>query len=529
MFAPGGNQGIETQPPGHPARILIGDLAPPRYTLPMLSTFCTRTIMARRCCCWLFIFGVLMLTSCQRAQRFSAPAKPPPAEANEKHRDETKYLYRLSWVEPRETRDVPILFVPDTSPEWKHLPAFWTNYPPIPLNLAQEPLPALTAIVVSDQIQAIKIKVPLGLPDPTEYFPKSNPPTLGKWRLGKELFQERQLQGEQGPYSCATCHKPEFGFAERASISERGRYNTLSLINVAYNRRQFWDGRVETLEETLVRSLIDERAEDPKRSEKALQHHNWGGFVRALAATKRYNEEFQRVFGLGPKDDPTQDAVAQALATYMRTILSGNSLYDCANQIRTEKNARALTTEHFLGLLGKKDENGKALAMLQDEPAKELAEADLKVIATGYELFKDTARCVRCHTGPLFTDHDYHNVGYEDTKEAQPDIGKETGRAVRVPVGLKESRLIGAFRTPSLRNLAHTGPYFHNGTHFTLDEVVEFYDKKVLWTRHLAKALKDGDEARELKLTPAEKDALVMFLRALEGTPVDPIVMKLER
>jgi cytochrome c peroxidase len=488
--------------------------------------------MARRCCCWLFIFGVLMLTACQRAQRFSAPAKATPAKADEKDAEESRYLYRLSWVEPRETRDLPILFVPDTSPEWHDLKGYW-NALPFPAgmptaHLGLAPMPALAALVFTEHHAAIKIKVPLGLPDPTEYFPKSNPPTLGKWRLGRALFRESLLEAEQGPYSCAACHTPAEGFTERVIISRRGKYNTLSLINVAYNRRQFWDGRVETLEETFVRSLTDERTEDPKRSEKALQHHNWGGFVRALAGPKRYNEEFQRVFGLGPKDDPTQDAVAQALATYMRTILSGDSLYDRANEIRKEKNVRALATEHFLALLGKKDRNGKALAMLHDEPAKELTEADLKAIATGYELFKDTARCARCHTGPLFTDHDYHNVGYEG-KEGQPDIGTETGRAVHVPVGLKESRLIGAFRTPSLRNLAHTGPYFHNGAHFTLDEVVEFYNDKVLWTSHLAEALKDGDEARKLKLSPAEKDALVMFLRALEGTPVDPIVMKLER
>ena len=477
--------------------------------------------MTRRCCCWLFVFGVLMLTACQRAQRLSAPAKPKPNPANADAKDAG--LYRLRWVEPREKHDLPILFVPDTSPEWQNLKGYWNALPfsaGMPTaHLGLAPMPALAALVFTEHHAAIKIKVPLGLPDPTEYFPKSNPPSLGKWQLGKELFHERQLQAEQGPYSCATCHKPEFGFAERASVSERGRYNTLSLINVAYNRRQFWDGRVETLEETLVRGLIDERAEDPKRSEKALQHHNWGGFVRALSATKRYNEKFQRAFGLRPNDHPTQDTVAQALATYMRTILSGDSLYDRANQIRKAKND-PLTAEHFLVPL--KDD--RLAALLNDDPEKKLTREQMSaMLASGYELFHNKARCVGCHGGPLFTDHDYHNVGYEGT-EAQPDIGKETGRAVHVPVGLKESRLIGAFRTPSLRNLTNTGPYFHNGTHYTLDQVVEFYDDEVQWTPHLAKALKDGDEARKLKLTPAEKDALVMFLRALEGTPVDPIV-----
>jgi cytochrome c peroxidase len=477
------------------------------------------------------MFSLLMLASCERAHRFPAPAKPSGGGAESK--DDDRFLYRFSWVEPRVTHDVPILFVPDANQEWQGLKDYWnelkfpTGMPTAHLGLA--PMQALAALALSERhqavkIAAVKIKVPLGLSDPTDLIPTSNPPTLGKWRLGHELFHEPLLQADQGPYSCASCHKPEEGFAERRKHSIGGSYNTLSLINVAYNQRQFWDGRVKMLEETLVRSLADERAVDPRqRSQNALQHHNWGGFVRELVASKRYNDKFKLVFGLD--EHPTQDAVSQALATYMRTILSGDSLYDRASQIRKEKKAEALATEHFLALLGKKDKNGKSLAVWRDELGKEqdLSEADLNGIATGYELFQGAARCARCHTGPLFTDHDFHNVGYEG-KEAQPDIGTESGRAMHVPVGLKQSRLIGAFRTPSLRNLSTTAPYFHNGVHYTLSEVVEFYDSKVLWTRHLAKALKDGEEAQKLRLTQGKKDALVMFLRALEGTPVDSIV-----
>jgi cytochrome c peroxidase len=483
--------------------------------------------MARRWCCSVLIFGVLMLASCQRAQRF--PAIAPPTKAEAKDENGAKDLYLYSWVEPRETRDLPILFVPDTSPEWQNLKGYW-NAQPLPGGMPTAHFglaPMLAALVLTEYHAAIKIKVPLGLPDPTEYFPKSNQPSLGKWQLGRDLFHERQLQADQGPYSCATCHKPEFGFAERARVSERGKYNTLSLINVAYNRRQFWDGRVETLEETLVRSLFDERVKDPQRSEKALQHHNWGGFVRALADSKRYNEKFQRVFGLRPNDHPTQDTVAQALATYMRTILSGDSLFDRADRLRKDR-TNALTARDFEALLGKKDQNDKILAVLQDKPDKELTDAELKAIGRGYELFHGRAHCAGCHSGSLFTDHDYHNVGYEG-KEGLPDIGTETGRAVQVPVGLKQSRLVGAFRTPSLRNLVNTGPYFHKGEHYTLEEVVKFFNEEVLWTRHLATALKDGDEPRKLRLTPSERDALVMFLRALEGTPVDPIVIEVEK
>jgi cytochrome c peroxidase len=476
----------------------------------------------------LFIFGVLMLTACQRAQRFSAPAKPTPAKADENEVG----LYRLSWVEPRETRDLPILFVPDTSPEWHNLEGYWNALPfpaGIPTaHLGLAPMPALAALVFTEHHAAIKIKVPLGLPDPTEHFPKSNPPSLGKWRLGRALFHESLLQAEQGPYSCASCHDPKFGFAKRESVSEGGRYNTLSLVNVAYNRRQFWDGRVETLEETLVRSLADERAEDPKRSDKALQHHNWGGFVRTLVGIKRYNEKFKLVFGVD--EHPTQNTVAQALATYMRTILSGDSLYDRAEQIRKSKGATTLSAEHFLEPLA----DDKLTAFIKEEPMKAYTPEERRHVASklerGNKLFR--AHCAQCHSGPLFTDHDYHNVGYAG-KEGVPDPGVETGRSAHVPVGLKEWRLLGAYRTPTLRNLVKTGPYLHNGEEFTLEKVVDFFDRRVLPTTHLAPALKDGGEPRQLKLdndeknTP-EKNALVMFLRALEGTPVDPIVTKVD-
>jgi cytochrome c peroxidase len=141
-------------------------------------------------------------------------------------------------------------------------------------------------------------------------------------------------------------------------------------------------------------------------------------------------------------------------------------------------------------------------------------------LAKGHELYKGKARCAQCHNGPLFTDQDYHNVGYPGD-EGAPPIGKETGRAAQVPVGLKQARLIGAFRTPSLRNLIKTQPYFHNGLLRTLPQVVDFYDSGVQPSLRLAKALKDDDREQQLNLTPEERDALVMFLRSLEGTPVD--------
>ncbi len=475
--------------------------------------------MARRFSLLLVLLGLLMLASCQRAHKYAPIAKPAPVKTESKDEEPDRGLYLLSWTEPRGAPvDTPIRFIAEGDAEWSRLKGYW-NALPFPggmptVHLGLGPMQAAAALVVAEHHTAVTIKVPRGLPDPTELFPKSNPPTLGKWRIGKLLFHEPQLDAKGGPYSCASCHKPEFGFAERNPVSAGGKYNTLSLVNVAYNRRQFWDGRVEMLEETLVRSMTDEQLVDPLRSDKALQQHNWGGFVRALVATEKYDAQFQVVFGV---DHPTQDTVAQALATYLRTILAGDSLYD---RVR-KKNAGTLTAVEFLALL--KDENVRE-ALQEDSEKKRSADQLAGLLERGYRLFHGEARCVQCHSGPLFTDRDYHNVGYTG-KDGDPDIGTESGRALHVPVGRKESRLIGAFRTPSLRNLAKTGPYFHNGEHFSLAEVVEFYHHKVVPSSHLAKELKNADEAPLWKLMPDDIEALTLFVRALEGTPVDPMVM----
>ena len=450
---------------------------------------------------------------------YPAAIKPPAEKIEVKEPEPEPGLHRLSWHEPKEQHDFRIVFVPDTSPEWDELKEYWNarrihvGLPTAHLGLS--PWPAAAAVVVAERLPAVRIKVPRGLPDPTELIPSSNPPTLGKWRLGKKLFHAPHLQAGAAVYWCAKCHNPEQGFTENSKLhSDDGKYNTLSLINVAYNRRQFWDGRVETLEETLVRGLTEDGDVTAGRSkEHALGHHNWAGFVRMLGETGKYHDDFKRVFGV---DQPTQDTAAQALATYMRTILAGDSLFDrAADASRKAKNGQTLTEKDFLPLLG---------AAFPDEPDKKLTAENLKAMAKGYELFHGKAGCASCHSGPLFTDRDYYNTGGAD--DNWPPVGKETGRAVHMPVGRKEARWIGAFRTPTLRNLAKTEPYFHDGKKYALEEVVKYYDDGALHggtvaAPHLAKVLRDRGK---LGLDKADREALVMFLRALEGTPVDPFV-----
>jgi cytochrome c peroxidase len=467
------------------------------------------------------LIALIAIAGCQRAQQYPPAEKtivktplPPPADLD----------HRWRWREPDERRDVPIKFVTDTSPEWRHLPAYWSPYPLAPLYLGQMPLEAAAAVMVTDHLQAIKIKVPRGLEDPAKHIPPGNPPTLGKWMLGRALFHKSAIRVGDAPFSCATCHDPNHAFSDGRNLARGMKRNTLSLINVAYNRRQFWDGRVETLEETLVRSLDDERTMTAEDRAKAVEQHVFGGFVRSLIEKpdRRLMELHGAAFGY---EQLTQDTAARSLATYMRTLLAGDSLYDRAVEKQREQKAETLSVAHVRLALT----DAEVARLSSYLPEKVSREVLATRVFDGYTLFQGRLRCAECHKGPLFTDHDYHNVGYstphENDPEGLPPPGVETARALQVSIGLKEARFIGAFRTPSLRNLGKSGPYFHNGTLASLPQVVDFFDAGIGWNNpYIAHALRGGGDPLRSQLKQEERDALLLFLRSLEGEPVDASV-----
>lgn len=472
-------------------------------------------------------FALCVLTSCQRAGQY--PSLGKKTEVNEvaiESRDE-RLRREMRWMQSTPTSDTPIVFVPQkNSDEWAKLPTYW-NAPPFPAglptaHLGLAPIGVVATWALVEHHAVVKIKVPRGLPDPTPRFPSGNPPTLGKWRLGKALFFMPIVKVGAKTYSCAGCHDPSYGFAQSPSNPPAAKYNTPSLLNAVYNRRQFWDGRVDTLEETLFRGFEDDgTASVEKRLERGLQEHDWRGLVQDLVKKKdeKLNHQFKTVFGI---EHPTQDAVARSLATYIRTLLSGDSIYDAAKQARLDASAKTLAASHFAAALTDDATAATLRDSIHDKSPTPDELADL--VAKGHALFHGNARCAQCHRGPLFTDHDFHNIGF-DEKEGWPPEGKETGRAVHVPFGLKETRLIGAFRTPSLRNLIGTNPYFHDGSRKTLRDVVTYYDVGVPpLSPHVAKALKDGDRPQMLVLSKADNDALVFFMRSLQGRPVDPML-----
>jgi cytochrome c peroxidase len=300
-----------------------------------------------------------------------------------------------------------------------------------------------------------RVNVPLGLPEVP--IPNYNPITREKIALGKQLFFDRRLS-ESGSISCASCHNPEKGFSDGVALSRgtgglKGQRNTPTLINVAFQPYQFWDGRATSLEDQSLGPLHNPQ-EMGQSSEPA---------VTRLNRIPYYRERFREVF----KSSITNETIAQALASYERTLLSGNSSYD---QFTTGDRA-ALNQQALYGL----------------------------------QLFNGKAHCSLCHQGFNFSDGLFHNLGVGwDGKEFQdPGRFKVTG--------IFRDR--GAFKTPTLRQVSDTAPYMHDGSLANLEAVVDFYARGGNPNPHLDILI------QPLQLTLAEKKALLAFLKALSPGP----------
>jgi len=296
--------------------------------------------------------------------------------------------------------------------------------------------------------------VPKGLPKLP--VPADNPMTAEKVELGKMLYFDKRVS-KDNTISCATCHDPAMGWAEREPVSEgingqKGGRNSPSVINAAYATSQFWDGRAATLEEQAVGPVAN-----PIEMGASMDV-----VVEKFSKIPEYEKRFQKVFGTGV----TEKGFAQAIAAFERTVLSGNSPYD----------------------------RFKA----GDESA--LSDAQKR----GLKSF-EKAGCANCHTPPLFSDYDFYNAGV-DAGKPKPDEGR---KAVT-----KKEEDTGAIRVPALREVANTAPYFHDGSAKTLADAVALMAAGGKDNAHRSS---DFDPVREAKLTPADQKDLVEFLKALSG------------
>jgi len=445
--------------------------------------------------------------------------------------------------------EVPIVFVTrnQNKAEWEKLPKFWNEG----TEMANDPI-ANTPV----ERRIIKIKVPLGLAN-APAIPAENPMTLAKWELGKKLYYDKILSTNK-TISCASCHDPAKGFTDQLKTSlgineQLGGMNAPTVVNSAFNRFQFWDGRGASLED---------QAQGPPQNPIEMfgggKGDAWTEAVIRMRAMPEYVKAFELVFG----HIPTRDATAKAIAAYERTVLVGNSIYD-----RADLEMRARVTDEESGkyefkpidfektltaAFQAKDANAlKSLGLDVEKDAGKAAEFGKK-IANGRAVYFGKARCATCHVGDNFTDQGFHNlgVGVKDGKIEEVDFG----RFVRLATGHKDYSQIGAFKTPGLRGLLDTAPYMHDGKEKTLEEVVELYDRGGNANEFLDEKMRDVDselaymkakaEGKEytgpkpamltrsgkpiiplaLKLTAEEKADLVLFMRALQGDPVDATV-----
>lgn len=479
----------------------------------------------------LVVAGLLLAAGCQRAGRYTPPpadsSKPAPLAEAPKPRPVSELAWALpdpSLMEP----EAPLVFVPatgETAAQWKELKHFWNDVTVPAAFIGLPPLSGAMAAVAGPR-RLVRIKVPLGLADPAEFIPPSNPPTLGKWELGKKLFFDPNYLVAHDPdnphkkEACADCHHPAKGFASGFLA-----VNAPTPINSVYNKHQFGDGRATFLEEVVQRALDGER---PAAGAAPRTGHAWHGVVQRLRDDRDYDRRFKKVFGASP----TQDALGKALATYLRTILSGDALQDHAEQAMREQGDKALEAKHYEKVL-----NERAIAALNDyQEAKTIGAPTYSVekkaelareLHLGYTLFRGKGRCAVCHGGFTYSDGGFHNIGV-NAPPPVPERGREPGRFAAVPLGLKDPRLIGAYKTPTLRALPRTWPYFHDTTGDTLYSVVQFHVHGGRDNPFLDRALRD-DNGKLPDLKEEEARALTLFLLALDGEPIDAMVADPEK
>jgi cytochrome c peroxidase len=344
--------------------------------------------------------------------------------------------------------------------------------------------------------QAKEATAPLGLPPVP--IPEDNPQTQEKIELGETLFLDDRFSST-GDVSCATCHAPEKAFTDSPlAVSEgieklTGTRNAPTVVNSVYFRTQFWDGRSPSLEDQALHPFINP-------VEMGLEDHQ--PILDIVRSDPDYVEAFERVFGK-TGDEITMTEVTQAIAAFERTQVAGDSPFD---------------RWYFGG----------------EETALNAAQR------RGFEIFINEGRCVSCHvieqTQALFTDNRFHNigVGINAIQEEVPELAGEFLEAdatlsevdVKVLTDARTSELgrfavartfdgLGAFKTPTLRNVAVTAPYMHDGSVKTLRDAVVHYNN--------GGVTNEGDPVndflssgiRPLGLTDEQIDDLVAFMEAL--------------
>jgi cytochrome c peroxidase len=353
-------------------------------------------------------------------------------------------------------------------------------------------LVGLIALAVAALAGPLDLPIPAGVLPPE--IPENNPPTAAKIELGKKLYFDKRISTD-GTVACASCHDPRHGFVDprgrptSAGVGNAfGTRNAPTVLNAAFLASQFWDGRAATLEEQAVQPLVNP-------IEHGFADHP--AVIKHLRGLRDYPPLFQAAFG---SEGITIERVGQAIASFERTLISLNAPID-----------------RFLA--------GDATAI----------SASAK---SGWALFNSKARCNTCHGHidvlPLFTDDLFHNIGVGVKRIAFDAVARKAAAAVQGGASIdklaltnaqaselgrflvtRETKDLGAFKTPQLRNVALTAPYMHDGSEATLRDVIEFYNRGGNNNPYL-----DGG-MRPLGLTEKEKADLVALLETFTSDDLD--------
>ena len=327
----------------------------------------------------------------------------------------------------------------------------------------------------------------LGLP--SLLAPGENPQTAEKIVLGRSLFNDKRFSAN-GSVSCASCHQADKAFTDGLPVAigingQAGTRNTPTVINAAFYQTQFLDGRASSLEEQALGPFVNP-------IEHGLTNHQ--AIVDVIRQDGNYIQQFNKVFHV-PADAVTINHVVKAIASFERTLIAGNSPFD----------------RYLFGM---------------DQSAISMS------AARGSRIFRRKGNCANCHeiswNNALFTDNRFYNIGIgfklltsvlEELIAGKNPEDLALTDAQRSELGrfnvTKMLADLGKFKTPTLRNIALTAPYMHDGSIKTLEEVIEYYDK-------------GGDKNRfidakifPLHLTQREKADLLAFMKSLTSSPVE--------
>ncbi len=321
------------------------------------------------------------------------------------------------------------------------------------------------------------LEIPSNMP-PIQ-FPADNPLTVEGIDLGRFLFYEKRLSGDNG-MSCSSCHAPDLAFTDGKAVSKgidsiAGFRSTMPLINLGYSQFFFWDGRASSLEQQIL---------EPVKNPIEM-HDTWPNAMSKLQADAVYPTLFKRAFGTDQIDSLL---ATKAIAQFIRTMVSGNSPFD-----KFRRNEGTISVDAQVGFDMFQKEGGTIGQVIP-------VAGSTPVIGQG------GADCFHCHTADagLFTDEQFHNNGLDT-------VFDDPGRAGVTLDPADKAK----FKTPTLRNIMVTAPYMHDGRFATINDVLNHYNTGGHASPTVDPFMKFTDPEMELGLTPTKRQQIIAFLNSL--------------